>query len=86
MPDGSICTKATFVFNEAIIQGKIELFFFLLLKYLQSKTSFYEERRWEKRRRLEKVRGFRAQGLLGNVATQNLSVSGQAALQGRSSS
>lgn len=85
MPDGSICTKATFVFNEAVIQGKIELFFFLLLKYLQSKTNFQEERRWEKRR-LEKVRGCRAQGLLDNVATQNLSVSGQAALQGRSSS
>lgn len=84
MPDGSICTKATFVFNEAIIQNRI--IYFLLLKYLQSKTNFYEERRWEKRRRLEKVRGFRAQGLLGNVATQNLSVSGQAALQGRSSS
>lgn len=26
MPDRSICAKATFVFNEALIQDKIELF------------------------------------------------------------
>jgi hypothetical protein len=85
MPDGSICTKATFVFNEAIIQDKIELFFFSFSNIPSVKLTF---RGRGDRRRGESWRSERIQGSRppGSVATQNLSVSGQAALRGRSSS
>ena len=66
MPDRSTCAKATFVFNEALIQDKIELFSLVLWGG------------WGGAGRGESVYG---QGPPGSLATQNLRASGQATLR-----
>ena len=65
MPDRSTCAKATFVFNEALIQDKIELFSLVPKFCLQCEISIIQGKGRERLQRLERARGSVAKGLLG---------------------
>lgn len=65
MPDRSICAKATFMFNGALLQGKIELFSLLPKFCLQCEISIFQGEGREKLRRLKELRVSMAKGRLG---------------------
>lgn len=78
MPHRSICAKATFVFNEALIQDKIELFSLVLKFCLQCEISIFEREGRERLRKVKREERVHGQEPPGSFATQNVRVSGQA--------
>lgn len=83
MPDRSICAKATFMFNGALLQGKIELFSLLPKFCLQCEISIFQGGGPGEAAKAERGKSVHGQGPPGSISTQNLRVSGQAALRGR---